>query len=938
MYRFKVSKYKNVAPKMPKKEQTITEIPLGRIMNSCGNFVTVSAKHIAFNVESGVGGCAGILPINTVGRRNHKVPTIYAHSEFLTDMAFSPFDDDLLATCSHDGTIKLWDIPENFEDTHDAPLLKITPDETTKRVEIVNFHPLADEVLACAAFDAVSIIDLNNGTVAYCVENGSESNFQSMSWRLNGKVMTTSCKDTKNRIIDPRAAEIVSTFDGFPGNKDSRVVWLGDTDFILGTGFNKKHKKTFGLWDVRNTGSLIFEEEEGSGSGTLMPFHDVDTNMIIIAGKGDGYASLFEFNESNKNMTLSSTHSLGQQTFGMGRAPKRILNVMEGEVERFFQLSKNAITPLPYIIPRKSYREFHADLFPDTVYSGQASMNSAAWFSGENKEVIKLSLDPKIGSLKPIVSGLKVKGKKPSDDVTTEAVHQSTTSETNITKNKEEEKKENVIEKESKKESIPQHEPSTVEKKKPIVKGGGLKKSAIFQGVHQSKFKHLKCDVLHKSKNIENIKNLSESLPSESDGFQVFEDCVLLPLSGAGGQIAVCQLTKPGRLPECDLPVLQNSCGVLDVAMDPFDNRNVAVGCEDYHIRLWEIPENGLTETLTTPRAILKGHQQRVTIVKYHPTASDILVSAALDFTVRVWDLSDFSEIGALEGHNDQILCLSWHPDGKYLATYCRDKQIRIYDPVNDVEPMKEGTGPSVTRGARVTWCGPKNNWLVVSTVSGSGRNLFVYNEDLKLLTNTDNLDTSPSVLSLHYDEASCTLFATGKGDSIIYAFEVHEKEPYLHPLSHVYMGKQHQAVSFLRKDIIDVRKIEFARAARLNKSHIELISLTVPRVKMEYFQDDLFSDVRVSWNATMSGEEWLDGCDRAQEWISLQPTDMKKLSEAPKEAPKASKYCSQDILSEKTDEEKKSELINAMMDKLDVDDKLEQDNFEGVDEDEWDD
>lgn len=62
-----------------------------------------------------------------------------------------------------------------------------------------------------------------------------------------------------------------------------------------------------------------------------------------------------------------------------------------------------------------------------------------------------MSLDPKIGSLKPIVSGLKVKGKKPSDDVTTEAVHQSTTSETNITKNKEEEKKENVIEKESKK-------------------------------------------------------------------------------------------------------------------------------------------------------------------------------------------------------------------------------------------------------------------------------------------------------------------------------------------------------------------------------------------------------------------------------------------------------------------------------------------------------
>ena len=46
-------------------------------------------------------------------------------------------------------------------------------------------------------------------------------------------------------------------------------------------------------------------------------------------------------------------------------------------------------------------------------------------------------------------------------------------------------------------------------------------------------------------------------------------------------------------------------------------------------------------------------------IVAYHPTASDILVSAAFDFTVRVWDLTDGSEIGALEGHTDQVGGLS---------------------------------------------------------------------------------------------------------------------------------------------------------------------------------------------------------------------------------------------------------------------------------------
>ena len=45
-----------------------------------------------------------------------------------------------------------------------------------------------------------------------------------------------------------------------------------------------------------------------------------------------------------------------------------------------------------------------------------------------------------------------------------------------------------------------------------------------------------------------------------------------------------------------------------------------------------------------------------MTIVRYHPTAENILVSASMDNTVRVWDLEDFSEIGILEGHTNQVI------------------------------------------------------------------------------------------------------------------------------------------------------------------------------------------------------------------------------------------------------------------------------------------
>lgn len=44
---------------------------------------------------------------------------------------------------------------------------------------------------------------------------------------------------------------------------------------------------------------------------------------------------------------------------------------------------------------------------------------------------------------------------------------------------------------------------------------------------------------MHKSNNIENVCNLSISLPGDSDAFQVNPEFVAYPLSGPGGQIAV---------------------------------------------------------------------------------------------------------------------------------------------------------------------------------------------------------------------------------------------------------------------------------------------------------------------------------------------------------------------------------------------------------------
>lgn len=136
-------------------------------------------------------------------------------------------------------------------------------------------------------------------------------------------------------------------------------------------------------------------------------------------------------------------------------------------------------------------------------------------------------------------------------------------------------------------------------------------------------------------------------------------------------------------------------------------------------IRLWEIPEHGLTESTNTPKHIIEAHADKIYLIKFHPLASNVLTSASHDLTIKIWNLlpliSDESAIAqvTLSDHSDQIFSLSWSPCGQYVASACKDGKLRIYNPRSNTSPIKEGKGPVGTRGARVVWA-LEGRYLVV--------------------------------------------------------------------------------------------------------------------------------------------------------------------------------------------------------------------------------
>ncbi|CAG2189269.1 CORO7 [Mytilus edulis] len=837
-------------------KEWIGDISAGNLPNSCGNHIKASCQYMAFNVDTSGGGNLAILPINTSGRLTTALPMLKAHGDFVTDFEFSPFDDFLLATGSADNTIKVWQLPEDnanlTETISDVSPVVVLPGQQ-RRVENVTWNPVADNILTVTSHNTVKLFDVPQGTEKCCIDSHKDQ-IQSVSWKGDGTCIVTSCKDKLLRVIDPRSSTV-----------------------------QQSRNREISIWDSRNLSSSLNTVSVDASSGTLIPLYDADTDMIFFAGKGDNTIKYCEITDKTPYLQENSVAST-EQIKGAGLVPKLALNVMAGEVNRILILTKSNVLPTPYIVPRKSYKEFHDDLFPDTP-CGEPALSTDDWFSGQNSQVQCTSLDP--AKRKKRQTGSRIIGSKeilrPIATETSKPVIPETKDIPQTTKPEHSGKNtSNVIPKQATPTKVTTDTPTSADTPTKRSSDAPKEQSPALTSAN---------------------KPITKVFTGESDMFYANQTRCVVPVEGAGGLLSVLEFNKPGRLA---------------------DFRDTT--CDDAKVWIWNIPEGGLTETVTEPSMYLRGHTEKLYFVRFHPLASDILVSSAYDFTVRIWDLTEGKEKLQLTTHPDQVFCVAWSPDGRYLATVCKDGRVRIFDPRKSPDAIKEGEGPDGPRGARVVWA-LNGKYLVITGFDKlCSRQLYVY-----------DLDFNPAVLVPYYDDDSKTLFVTGRGDGVVHSFEISTEHPHIFPLSPVQFEGLHQALSFLPKTCCDVKKVEFAKGWRLTNNTVEPVSFTLPRVKTEYFQDDVFPDTKVIDKPVMTSTEWLSGANTPPRTVSLRPKDMKPLSEAPVEAPKERKYESFNPDTYKSDEQKKEELLDAVTKKLEIKESpLPQDLAEGVDDDEW--
>lgn len=400
------SKYRHVYPNVAKKEACYENV---KVSNNAWdtNLVAANGKYISINWNSSGGGAFAVLPINRPGKLPDIYPLCRGHTATVLDTAFSPFEVNFVASASDDGTIGLWKIDDaNFDQLEWSdkerernggvkdfePIARVSGGG--RKIGQVVWHPTASNLLAAATGDHVKLFDVSNASTAASSPSislrGFTDTIQSLDWDWSGTTLIATSRDRKIRTFDPRAGEnAVQTADSHGGIKGARVVWCGDKDRAITTGFSKMSDRQMFLWDTKNLAAGPLKQVTlDSSSGIIMPFWS-DNNIVFLAGKGDGNIRYYELENDELHYLTESKSSEPQR--GLTFVPRRFLNTEENEIAKAYKITGTTIQPVSFCVPRKA-EGFQSDIFPPAP-SAEAALSAKEFFDGKRAQRNLISLE-----------------------------------------------------------------------------------------------------------------------------------------------------------------------------------------------------------------------------------------------------------------------------------------------------------------------------------------------------------------------------------------------------------------------------------------------------------------------------------------------------------------------------------------------------------------
>ncbi|XP_054667134.1 coronin-2A isoform X2 [Grus americana] len=398
---YRSSKFRHVYGKAASKEKCYDCVPITRNVHD-NHFCAVNPHFIAVVTECAGGGAFLVIPIHQTGKLDPHYPKICGHKGNVLDIKWNPFNDFVIASCSEDATVKIWDIPKHLL-TRNITSPKKELLGHVRRVGLIEWHPTANNILFSSGYDYKIMIwnlDTKEAVISNPVKilDAHKDVVLSMSFNTDGSLLATACRDRKIRLIDPRAGTVLQEAS-YKSHRVNKVLFLGNVKKLFSTGTSRWNNRQIALWDQNDLSVPLLEEDLDGSSGLLFPFYDSDTHMLYVVGKGDGNIRYYEISPEKPYLNYLMEYRSHLPQKGIGMMPKRGLEVSACEIFRFYKLipTKSLIEPISMIVPRRS-ESYQEDIYPLTT-GAQPALTAQEWLNGVNKGPLLVSLRPGSGAV-----------------------------------------------------------------------------------------------------------------------------------------------------------------------------------------------------------------------------------------------------------------------------------------------------------------------------------------------------------------------------------------------------------------------------------------------------------------------------------------------------------------------------------------------------------
>ena len=876
---------------------------------------SIASSAIFFATPHGSKGSLAVLPIDyTQWKRTDNPTTLSVTGGEINDFQFNPFNDYQIVTGANDGYVKLWTIPQGGLPTSGTTVAPDWKSPTSfDNVSCIKLHPTVNGLLAVGHKSGVSVIDLESQEQAFSFGvEGNAKDIVNIAWSRHGEVMSTLGKNSTVALFDPRQApsDVISakTYTSPQIKKTHQVLFTGSgslssaSSSLVLFGLSSSQRPVAHFFDPRSTLSTpFFTLDFDFSNGFVLPLYDVDTNLLFTTVRGSSVISVHEIEQTGATkVSAAPVHSSATESNGikgMTLINKRGVTTADAEIDRLLLLSDIDIQSYSVVVPRKLTGVFHEELYPPTQDIRCPSNSITSYQKGE--EVLPVLISMIDIHENGGVLGLASKGGAEAVAQEKEKAKKEAEKQAEIAKSQPQVFVAPVVHGYARRESDDQAG------KKAAANVNESKNYAASETRKQIESKLKKSIYVHTSlkepptvhETYYDLK-LGASLPLV-DNVRCNSLRFAVPWTSLGGSaVAVFELGKVGRAPTTQ-PCIRghkSQATCFDLSTRIGQEEWLATGSQEGQIKVWKLPKDGVKSDLNDEWMSLTCAGV-VKLVRWHPFIDSLLVSSSSGFDghlIEFWDLSSSSSSSSssspapallLNLHPDSILDFSFHPSSHLLATSCKDGKIRIIN-IASQSIIHEFVPPESVRDTRVLFIDGGKKLITTGFGAGSSRSATMWDAEKVQKLVTIELDRVNNVPIPRYDEDTQLLFIAYHGSTTIQLFDTRSNQ--LELLTSYTTGADCTGFIFLPKHIINIEKVEIIKALKMTKDAVQEYSFTVPRKRLEFFQDDIYCETR-DWKESvmpvkdlLGGKYGADG--KAGKKVSLNVKKLPLLSEAPEE------------------------------------------------------